>query len=77
MIDEFRKGILSIKPILHEVNDEEDKINGVRRGKYATILESLKSLFLNLIFSEENIINPVPFAMTIKNSENRSMIRIN
>ena len=40
-------------------------------------MQALKELFLKMEHSDEKITSPVEFARTIKNSENKPMIRIN
>jgi len=41
------------------------------------ILKSLKDLFLKLLYSEENTINPITFARTLKTNDKRPLVKIN
>lgn len=62
MNEEFRNKVINFKM--------------VEEGKDYSLLIEMRKLFLNLQYSLQKYLNPVPFSKTIKNNEDKPMIKI-
>ena len=62
MNEEFRKEVISF--------------SAIDPSKDYSLLHELRKIFLNLQFSNQKYLNPVPFTKTIKNTEDKPMIKL-
>ena len=87
MIDQFRLALLELDTTPNDDRLVEERSSSlevgnrmIEEGKISSdvlMLQGLKQLFLKLMFSEENNINPTSFARTLKINDTQQKINLN